>query len=172
MKMKALIKRILCTLITVLLLVGALTGCGTDLPRPEVREGRFDFSVTYEHNGVRKTVSDVYVCKYVGIRRTVEGGAYRAWSGRFEGEFRDEVVHVCNTDDGGEISIVFRIYPEYFMGEPDYKEDFLPDVRLALEYRDSDGASLEICEDKEVISGYGVRIVGYEYGDQIENTFK
>ena len=40
-----------------------LTGCGPDVPLPEVKEGIFDFTVTYELNGEVKTVKNTYVCK-------------------------------------------------------------------------------------------------------------
>ena len=33
------------------MLVKFLTGCALDVPRPEVREGRFNISVTYEQDG-------------------------------------------------------------------------------------------------------------------------
>ena len=60
-------KRKLCVLILLLMLVSILEGCGLDVPRPEVKEGRFHFTATYVLNGEVKTVSDEYICKYDGI---------------------------------------------------------------------------------------------------------
>ena len=41
----------------------ALVGC-RKAPVPSVKEGRFDFSVTFEVDGVVETISSVYVCEY------------------------------------------------------------------------------------------------------------
>ena len=41
------------------------SGCAiAKMPVPSVKEGRFNFSFTYEINGEEKTYSGVYVCKY------------------------------------------------------------------------------------------------------------
>ena len=58
-------KRILCTVLLVALVL-MLTSCGLQVPRPEVKEGRFNFSVTYEISGVTNTFSAVYVCEFNG----------------------------------------------------------------------------------------------------------
>ena len=44
-----------------------LSGCAAVVLLPKVKEGRFNFSVTYEINGEEKTYSGVYVCKYDGV---------------------------------------------------------------------------------------------------------
>ena len=49
------------------MLSALLAGCGLEVPRPEIKEGEFDFIVTYEYNGEIKTVSGVYVCEFSGI---------------------------------------------------------------------------------------------------------
>ena len=67
-----------------------LTGCGPDVPLPEVKEGIFDFTVTYELNGEVKTVKNTYVCKYKGVSMTLEGNSYRAWKGTFNGGLTDD----------------------------------------------------------------------------------
>ena len=43
------------------------SGCALKkMPVPSVKEGRFNFSFTYEINGEKETYSGVYVCKYDG----------------------------------------------------------------------------------------------------------
>ena len=147
-----------------------LAGCGAALSRPEVSEGRFDFSVTYELNGETKTVNDTYVCKYKGVRMTLEGIYYRAWEGTFNGDLAGDTIKICDTADGGEIVLAFLIYPEYFMGEPDYKE-FEPSYDLAVYYYDENGYIIDNSDDAEVLASHGVRFIGFEYGDPIENSF-
>ena len=54
-------KKIFTAFVALLLFSVCLTSCGLTMPRPEVKEGSFDFTVTYELNGEVKTVKDTYV---------------------------------------------------------------------------------------------------------------
>ena len=53
-------KLFICVLF-VTILSSLFSGCATIMPIPEIKEGRFDFSVTCEINGEEKTFSGVYV---------------------------------------------------------------------------------------------------------------
>ena len=57
-------KRIISTMLLMLAFVSTLTSCGFTVPRPEIEEGEFHFSVTYEFNGEIKTIFGIYVCEY------------------------------------------------------------------------------------------------------------
>ena len=70
-------KRTVVLLCFVLALVCMLTSCALDVPRPEIKTGEFNFSVTYEYNGEIKTVSGVYVCEYDGIDWAIDMGYHR-----------------------------------------------------------------------------------------------
>ena len=116
-------KRIFSALLLVVVLVGVLASCSLVLPSPEIKEGRFDVSVTYEVNGETKTLDLVYVCEYDGVDWTLEGTSYRAWNGHFEGYEDGDIIEVCESDDGSKIHLSFLIYAEYFMGEPEYIDE-------------------------------------------------
>ena len=60
------IKLFICVVL-VTMFTSLFSGCATILPIPEIKEGRFDFSVTCEINGEQKIFSGVYVCKYEGV---------------------------------------------------------------------------------------------------------
>ena len=117
------IKRIICVILLMLMLVGTLTSCEIE-PAPRVKEGRFNFSVTYRQMGETKTVSGVFVCKYAGRSFSLEGGDFeRMWEGHIEGiEHAEEVynsaVLICMTDDGGEIYLNFSITASARWGSP------------------------------------------------------
>ena len=111
-------KKIIYLLVALLLFSLGLTSCGLTMPRPEVKEGQFDVSVTYEVGGETKTLDLVYVCKYDGVKMTPEGTRYRAWNGHFEGYEDGEVIEVSKTDDGSRMVLNFLIYAEYFMSSP------------------------------------------------------
>lgn len=164
-------KKIISALLFVAMLTVMLVGCGDKLPTPEVKEGEFDVSVNYEVDGEFKTLNLVYVCEYEGVKSTVEGVSYRAWSGHFVGYADGDVIEVAKTADGGKIALSFLIYPEYFMGEPDYKEDFYPHVLTNHIYYE-DGVEM-IDDDQELIADeYGVKIVDCKYDTPIENKFE
>ena len=159
-------KKIFIVIIALLLSIG-FTGCGANVPRPEVKEGRFNITVNYEHNGENKTVSGVYVCEYDGVNWwDINADPYANWKESYEGDIHDGgIIPICNTDDGGKIFISLLMYPEYFMGDPE-GADRTPIIRVELWYPD------EQIDDVERIAELGVRLINYEYDDPIENTFK
>ena len=73
-----------------------LVGC-VKVPEPSVKEGRFDFSVTYEVDDEIITYSGVYVCKYEGAYVSLVGDG-RDWSGYVEGCL--EEIAIDNNEDG------------------------------------------------------------------------
>ena len=155
------------TYVILLLVISViLTSCGLFAPRPEITEGKFNSSVTYEHNGEVKTASAVYVCEYDGVNWwDINRDPYANWKESFEGDIKDGgIIPICNTDDGGEIFISIVLYPEYFMGDPEYA-DYTPLIRAELWYTD------EQTDDVERIAEHGVKLNSYEYDEPIENSF-
>jgi hypothetical protein len=165
-------KRISCALLALLMLASLLTGCASEVPRPEIKQGRFDLSVTYEQDGAVKVASAVYVCEYDGIAWTLEGHPYVDWETHLEGDITDEgTVPICTTEDGGEIVIALLLYPEFFMGDPQYA-DHTPLVDLSIFYYEENGTVRDSSDDAELIAGHGVRLIGCEYDPPIPNSFK
>lgn len=153
-------------LLSAFVLVAFLTGCAPDVPRPEVKEGRFNITVTYEQDGEVKKASAVYVCEYDGIIwYNVNRPPFVNWKESFEGDIKDGgIIPICNTEDGGEIFIGLLLYPEYFMGDPNYAE-CTPIVRAEIFYDDFQ------TDDADLIAEYGVKLIGFEYDEPIKNTF-
>ena len=160
-------KKIFVATAALLLFSIILTSCGANVPRPEIKEGRFNISVPYEHNGEIKTVSGVYVCEYEGVNWwDINADPYANWKEGYEGDIQDDgIIPICKTDDGGEIFISFLLYPEYFMGDPEYA-NYTPLIRAELWYAD------EQTDDIERIAEHGVKLISYECDEPIENTFK
>lgn len=158
-------------LLSALLLAGMflcmLTGCGSTVPRPEVKEGRFNITVTYEYNGEVKEASGVYVCEYDGVNWwDINADPYANWKESYEGDIQDDgIIPICNTDDGGEIFISLLMYPEYFMGDPEHAES-TPIVRAEIFYDDRQ------IDDADVIAEYGVKLIDCKYDKPIENKYK
>ena len=160
-------KKLLCVFLAFFLF--SLTGCGLTLPRPDIKEGKFDVSVTYEVNGEIKTLDLVYICEYDGVNLSLDGTRYRDWNGHFDGYEDGALIEVYEIE-GGKVALCFLIYPEYFMGEPDYAIDFYPHVLTNYIYYE-DGVEM-IDDNQELIAeSYGVKIIGCEYDTPIENEF-
>ena len=161
---KILIAVVLTTMITTL-----FSGCAVTIGVPEVKEGRFDFSVTYEVNGEEKTYTGVYVCAYDGVLTTFLGSSLE-WTGYIENE--EEIDVPIQTNEDGIVYINFGFFPEYFMDDSvaDYYE--APSPNLFMIYNDSTEDVLHITSEEEDILQYGVKLISYEYADPIENSFK
>ena len=159
-------KKLFCIFAFILLLSTCLTSCEVE-PAPKIKEGRFNFSVTYEEWGEAKTVSGVFVCEYDGVNWwDINRDPYANWKESYEGDIQDSgIIPICNTDDGGEIFISLLMYPEYFMGDPEYA-NYTPLIRAELWYPD------EQTDDIERIAEHGVKLISYEYDEPIENSYK
>ena len=150
-----------------------LTSCGLTVPRPEVKEGQFHFSITYELNGEEKTFLGVYVCEFDGTSWSLDGGSGRDWKAHTEGEYEgdDYSAVVGKTEDGGDVILFFGIYPEYFMGDSmgDRGE---PEPSIYIAYpEDENGSSGLVNDPEEVAKTYGARIISYEYDEPVQNSF-
>ena len=150
------------------MLVGALTGCGLDVPRPQVKTGEFNFSVTYELHGEVKTVSGVYVCEYAGVELALDGGYSRSWNEYIKGGM-DEHIELGRVGDDV-FWLDLDLYPEYFMNDPEWSLIGIPEPRICAVITDSEGTYYEY--DTEIIEeNYGARVLNYEYDEPIENSF-
>ena len=166
-------------------IASALVSCALTEPRPEIKEGKFRFSVTYEVDGREETVSSVLVCKFVDVVAAVDG-AYREWDSYIEDgalaarlEQTRGYLLLKNTDDG-EIYLDLNLTAQYFMADPDFDvsdEDVdSPDrigPRLFIEYNSEKYEEIaeSYSEDAAVLETYGVKLIGFEYDQPIKNSF-
>ena len=163
--------RIFICIVFIAILVLVLNAFVAKMPIPEVKEGRFDFSVTCEINGEEKTFSGVYVCKYDGAYKTLVGEGID-WNGYIENSEENGVIPI-QTNDDGVIYIDLHFVPEYFMGDPDAILYDVPAPTLYIVYHSDDPDVSSYETDQEIIAAtYGVKLISYKYADPIENTFK
>ena len=147
------------------------TGCAVKYPVPEVKEGRFNFSVTYLINGEEKNYSGVYICKYKGIHVTLVGSS-RMWDGYIDGTDNWGLIEIQETNDGCVIYIDLGFYPQYFMSDTEYN-DQIPKPSLLVEYINEETGGMRLFGDEEeIFAKYGVKIISYDYAEPIENSFE
>ena len=154
-------------LITLILLV--CSGCVVEIAVPEVKEGYFDVSVTYEINGEVKNYYGVYVCEYIGTRTSVYGSR-RMWDYYVEGADDVAAIIVGDTYDGGVIYIDFGYYPDYLMSDPDCTSG-TPEVNLYVTFTENEYGMSVNGDEEEIFEKYGVKVISYYYDSQIENTY-
>ena len=165
-------KKKIVAVISVLMLLCLLSGCGLTVERPEEKSGEFNFSVTYKYNGETKNVSGVYVCEYADLNWTLDGGYHRAWSGYIKGGDDNDFVAIDTVNGSDEIILVLNLNPSYFMG--DYNADLYDDVPapyIMIKNYGEDGALSVIHKADEVERICGAKMLSYEYDAPIENSF-
>ena len=163
--------RILAAIILSIMFMLFATGCAVKEPVPEITEGRFDFSVTYEIDGLEKTYSGVYICNYDGISVTFVGRR-RMWDGYIDGTNSWGLIAIHETNDDSIIYIDFGFDPEYFMSDPDYIEE-IPKPNLFVEHINEEiGETTWLNDEEEIFEKYGVKLISYDYAAPIKNSFE
>ena len=163
-------KKILVVTAILMLIALTLSSCGLTVPRPEIKDGEFNFKVWYEFNGEFKSVSGVYVCKYNGTDWALDGGYHRDWLGYIKDDENEEMLEIGTTADGGQVRINLAFYPEYFMNDPltGGKEAPVPYISVTK----VDGEGMAIYNETDMIEAtYGIKILGYMYDQPITNDF-
>jgi hypothetical protein len=135
--------------------------------KPTITEGEFPFSITYELDGERKTIEDVYKVHYV-----INGGyadtKSRVYAGELESSGEDNTLYTLKKNENGRIELWTHFYPDYLMGDPDgdyfENEPFEPKIY----YYDSEETEFY---DEETLSVQGVKLISFEYPTPIENSF-
>jgi hypothetical protein len=164
-------KKAFSILLLTLILTSVLTSCGLTVPKPMIESGEFDFSVTYEYDGERKTVSGVYVCEYTDLSWTIDGGYSRTWSGYIEGNEIEDHVRIDTTEDGSEIFLVLNLNADYFMDDYNFDLYGFPEPYIMVKYYTEDGTMGIIYDVDDIKEMCGASIISYEYDEPVENSF-
>lgn len=147
--------------------------------KPEVRNGEFPFSITYEYKGETETISGVYECEFYGSE-TIHNIHERHWGGelKYENPKYPENPHVIEQNDELQTTLAVQpnMYAGYFMGDPLHKyyyEEYNDGVvEPYVEYYDyKNDITLNDENKEEVLESIGFKIVDFTYGEPIENSF-
>ena len=163
-------KRIIGILILTVMILSLLTSCGLDVPKPAIKSGEFDFTITYELDGEEHTVSGVYVCEYAGLGFALDAGFTRDWEGYVKDAAMEEPLNIKRIEDNATLELRYSFFPDYFMNDPYSASYHAPEPYLAIRYEDEDGIWFEFDADF-IYEEYNARIVSYEYEEPIDNSF-
>lgn len=152
------------------LIAASFTGAFVSVPRPEIKEGEFNFALTCEVDGEMKKIEGTYVCKYEGASRALDGVG-RDWKGYIT-DHEDSTSYDIKTTDEGTIKVDLDICAEFFMSDPNYQnmkssDDPKPEPYV---YIKSGDPANEVTFD--LYEGDDVKIVSFEYDAPIENIYK
>ena len=160
-------------------LIGVLTGF-QKAPDPTVKEGAFDFSVTYEVGGTQETISSVYVCEFqeAGV---LMAGWYITWNAYIEDSEIEALVNdesyyggiLIGANEYGNVYLDLSLDAGYLMAEPG-KEDREYKPSIFIRYNEETAEKLDTYEEREpaILESYGVKLISYECDAPIENTYK
>ena len=166
-------KKLLSAISVLLLLSLCLSGCGLTVPRPEIKEGAFDFSITYELYGEEKTFSAVFKCEFDGTSWSLDGGYGRDWKAWTEGDYTgdDYSAIIGNTEDGGDIILFFGVYAEYFMNDQTGDRG-APEPSVYIAYPENEHGEIGLVNIPEEVEALcGAKIISSEYAAPVRNTF-
>lgn len=171
-----LLPSIFLALMIVAYIAATLIFCRTT--KPEIREGEFPFSITYEYKGETKTLSGVYKCEFSGTD-TIRNEHNRYWNGESiiecDGEY--DIPNIVYNDEKMTLSVHEFMEAGYFMGDPLYKDwysehygydgphphveyyDYVNDISLTDENRE------------EIFEAIDFKIIDSTYPEPIENSF-
>ena len=171
-------KRLACTVLAVAL-VSTFTACYKP-PDPTVKEGAFDFSITYEIGGTQETISSVYVCEFQESRMLMDGW-YITWNAYIEDSEIEALVNdesyyggiLIGTNEYGNVYLDLSLDAGYLMAEPGKAHrEYKPSI--FIRYNEETAEKLDTYEESEpaILESYGVKLISYECDAPIENTYK
>ena len=151
-------------------LISMISFFGSDT-KPVIREGEFDFVLTYEVDGKIDTIEGTYVCKFEKVEYFLDG-INRKWTGYIKGH-ENFTSYALKTTDEGVIKVELDLDPKFFMSDPFYKSNANTDYPKPEPYLYI--APTEFDENEYQFNWYegdDVKIISFEYDAPIENTYK
>lgn len=135
--------------------------------KPAVTEGEFPFSITYELDGEKVTIQDVYKVRYVrndGYSDTKS----RVYEGELKSSGEDNTLYTLKKGENTRVELWTHFYPDYLMGDTEY--DYFDDKAFEprIYYYDSEETEYH---DEETLSAQGVKLISFVYPTPIENSF-
>ena len=168
---------VLAAILAFAIFIAYIMGYFKTIPQPEIREGEFNFSLTYEVDGKTEVIDGVYVCEYDGIGRQIDGMSLQ-WDGYIKGH-EESCEYEIKTTDEGTVMVDLNLNPKYFMADPSYvllfssEDEAKPEAELYI--TSSSMGDVESAENEVSVGTYegdDVKIISFEYDQPIENIYK
>lgn len=135
--------------------------------KPTVTEGEFPFSITYELDGERVTIEDVYKVHYVRNDGYADTKS-RVYAGELKSSGEDDTLYTLKKDENTRVELWTHFYADYLMGDTEY--DYFDDEPFEPKIYYYDAQETEY-QDEETLAAQGVKLISFEYPTPIENSF-
>lgn len=135
--------------------------------KPTVTEGEFPFSITYELDGEKVTINDVYKTHYVRNDGYADTKG-RVYVGGVVGLGEENTIYTLKSDQNTRVELWTHFYADYLMGDPD--GDYFDDEPFEPRIYYYDANETEY-HDEETLAAQGVKLISFEYPTPIENAF-
>ena len=172
---KVLVSGLVLVFVAVAVMFASIHGAFKTVAKPEIKEGEFDFALTYEVDGETKKIEGTYVCEFDGITRAIDGVG-RRWNGYIK-DHEDFTNYEIKKTDDGVIKIDLNICSEFFMSDPQYQmivssEQTKPEPYIYITLGDPtiEDPAKEVTY--AIYEGDDIKIISFEYDAPIENTYK
>ena len=155
-------------LVVAILAISVYSVVSSIAKKPTVTEGEFPFSITYELDGKKVTVNDVYKVRYNG------NGGYadtktRTYVGEIGNMGEGNTVYTLKKDANGRIELCTNFYADYMMGDSEDADYFdVEPFEPRIYYYDADENEYS---DEETLAKQGVKLIDFEYPTPIQNSF-
>ena len=163
-------KKLLVTMAFLILFVFTFSSCGFTVPRPAIKSGEFNFSVTYEYKGEVNTVSGVYVCEYAGTYWTLDGGYDRDWTGYIKGADDNDHILLDTVEGGDEVILVLNLRPDYFMDDFNFDLYDIPAPYIMIKDYTEEGVRF-LQDPVDTEREYGAKVISHEYDAPVANSY-
>jgi hypothetical protein len=154
-------------LVVTILAIAAYSVISSIAKKPAVTEKEFPFSITYELNGEKVTISDVYKVRFDRNDGYADTKT-RVYVGEIGNMGEGNTVYTLKKDENTRVELFTNFYPDYLMGDAEYDyfdgEAFEPQIY----YYDAEEQEYS---DEETLSAQGVKLISFEYPTPIENSF-
>ncbi len=135
--------------------------------KPTVTEGEFPFSITYELDGERVIIEDVYKVHYVRNDGYADTKS-RVYAGELKSSGEDDTLYILKKDENTRIELWTHFYADYLMGDTEY--DYFDDEPFEPRIYYYDAQETEY-HDEETLAAQDVKLISFEYPTPIENSF-
>lgn len=135
--------------------------------KPNITEGEFPFTITYEMDGERFVIKDVYKAEYEG-----NGGyadtLHRKYDGTIIGLGEQSTIYTFKQENNTRIELNTFFYADYMMGDTEY--DYFDEEPFEPRFYYYDANEQEY-HDEETLAAHGVKMISFEYPEPIKNSF-
>ena len=135
--------------------------------KPAITEGEFPFSITYELDGERVTIEDVYKVHYIRNDGYADTKS-RIYAGELKSSGEDDTLYTLKKDENTRVELWTHFYADYLMGDTEY--DYFDDEAFepSIYYYDTQEQEYD---DEETLLAQGVKLISFEYPTPIKNYF-